>query len=236
MIKKLLFASLLFIGCLLTADAQIHPTYCMTYDDFIDNRWMPIDSLVEGRTKRICQLKFQDDQYRLRTGDKEADAVLKKAALVVEYGGHLYVNCRNLRHKDVPLDVNGYSQAYRFEDNKLLVVVHWVNGLAMFAGIAGDVATMVSPLPVALPTAVASTALWLNMDKLNSYRCYIIDSEANAKGKTAVTRITDEVMSELLADDPALLERYMAVGNNKSRQSASNILPFLMEKKLISDK
>lgn len=234
--KRFRFLLLLLAGGVQTVCAQMNPTYCMTYDDFLDNRWMSIDSLVEGRTKRICQLKFEDDQYRLKTGDKEADAVLKRAVLVVEYGGHLYVNCRNLRHKDVPLDVSGYAQAYRFEGNKLVVVAHWVNGLALLAGIAGDVATVVSPLPVALPSAVASSAIWMSMDRLNSYRCYILDSEANGKGKTAVTRITDEVMQRILADDPALLERYMAVGNNRSRQSASNILPFLLEKNLIRER
>lgn len=47
----------MLVGGMQTVCAQINPTYCMTYDDFLDNRWMSIDSLVEGRTKRICQLK-----------------------------------------------------------------------------------------------------------------------------------------------------------------------------------
>ena len=149
--------------------------------------------------------------------------------LSVEYGGHLYVNCRNLRCKEIPLDVNNYAQAYRYGENKLLVVAHWINGGAVLASLAGDIASIVAPDYIAIPSAVASTAIWINMDKLNSYRCYLLDSEANLKGKYAVTRIVDEEMAEILKDNPNLLKRYMAINKKKECQSAANILPVLME-------
>ena len=84
--------------------------------------------------------------------------------LSVEYGGHLYVNCRNLRCKEIPLDVNNYAQAYRYGENKLLVVAHWINGGAVLASLAGDIASIVAPDYIAIPSAVASTAIWINMD------------------------------------------------------------------------
>ena len=233
--KKMMGLLVALIFGSLSAWAQVNAKYCLTYDDFLDNRWVPVDSLVEGRTKQLPQLRATDDQYKILTGDKEADGVLKKVALVVEYGGHLYVNCRNLRCNDIPLDVNNYTQAYRYEKNKLLVVARYINGGALLASLAGDVVSIVAPLDVAIPAGVASTAIWLNMDKLNNHYCYLIDTEANAKGKIPVTRLTDEVMEKILAKDPALLGRYKAVEKKRERQSASNILPVLMEKGLIKN-
>lgn len=227
---------LLFCSALSTAQAQkVNARYCKTYADYVAGRWQSVDSLVAGRTKQMCQVKFEDDQFKFKTGDKEADAVIKRDVLVMEYAGHLYVNCHNLRCNDIPLDVSNYAQAYRYGGNKLCVVAHWINGGALLAGIAGDVATIAAPLPVAVPAFVGSEAIWWNMDKLNNYRCYLLGSDANAKGKTAVERITDEFMAKELANNKALLERYNAVKKKGARQSASNILPVLLEQGLIKE-
>lgn len=232
--------AVLLLACMAEVNAQgsksvVSVKYCMTYDDFMDNRWIPIDSLTEGRTSRFCQMEFKDNEFKFKTGDKEADGILKKVAFAVLYDGHLYVNCRNLRCKDIPLDVSNYAQAYRYQDKKICVVAHWINAGAVLAGVVGDVVTVAAPLPVALPAAVGSEAIWWNMDKLNSYRCYLLESEANAKGKTPVTRITDEVMDEILANDASLLKSYHAVEKKKERQSASVILPLLKAKGLIKE-
>lgn len=233
--KKLFMTLAAIVCCALTASAQLNAKYCMTYDDFLDNRWVPIDSLVEDCEGQICQLKFSDNQYKLKTGDKEADAVLKKSTLVVEYGGYLYVNCRNLRDNDICLDVSNYAQAYRYGDNKLLVVAYWISGTAVAVSLAADVAAIAAPSEISLPALVASDMVWLGMKQMNNYRCYLLDSEANTKGKTAVTRIDDKEMEKILADSPTLLKRYMAVNKKSTRQSASNILPILMEKRLIKE-
>ena len=233
--KKMMGLLVALVFGSMSALAQVNAKYCMTYDDFMDNRWVPIDSLVEGHTQQMPQLKASDDQFKIVTGDKDADGVLKKGALVVEYAGHLYVNCRNLRCNDIPLDVSNYAQAYRYEKNKLLVVARYINGGGLLASLAGDVVATVAPIDVAIPAAVASSAIWLSMDKLNNHYCYLLDSEANIKGKTAVTRLTDEEMEKILAKDPALLKRYQAVEKKRNRQSASNILPVLMEKGLIKN-
>ena len=41
-------------------------------------------------------------------------------------------------------------------------------------------------------------------------------------------------MDQLLADDTAMLGKYNAISGKKSRQSAANVLPILMEKGLIA--
>ncbi len=233
-IRQWMLAAILLCGST-TMMAQTGAKYCMTYDDYMDNRWIPLDSLVEGRTEQMCQMKFESDQYKFKTGDKEADGILKKAVLCVQYGGHMYVNCRNLRCNDVVLDVRNYAQAYHYEGKKILVVAHWINTGAVLASLAGDVVAIASPLPVAIPAAVGSTALWISIDKLSNYRCYLLDSEADTKGRYAVTRIDDEQMEKILAGDAKLLARYKAIEKKRERQSASNILPILMEKNLVKE-
>ena len=85
---------------------------------------------------------------------------------------------------------------------------------------------------------VCSPALQVSLspanDSLSDLVCYLIDSDANAKGKTAITRINDEFMEHLLGDDVNLLDKYMAVKSKHNRQSAANVLPILMEKGLVA--
>ena len=50
--------------------------FCKSYSDFVANRWTPVESLTEGRTNQMCQVKFEDDQFKFKTGDKEADEIL----------------------------------------------------------------------------------------------------------------------------------------------------------------
>ena len=64
--------------------------------------------------------------------------------------------------------------------------------------------------------------------------CYLIDNDADVKGKIPVTRMNDQYMENLLNDDAPLLEQYMAIHNKRSRQSSANVLPILMEKGLVT--
>ncbi len=215
------------------AESKLDAKVYMSYSDFVAGKAVSLDSLVGGRTHQICQIREEDYQFRIKTGDKEADNILKRQALVVEYGGQLYVNCRYLRCQDIPLEACNYTQAYRYDGNKLCVVSHWLNTGAALAEIATHVTAVVSPLPVAIPAAVGSGILSCNMDKLSNYRCYCLDCDANEKGKTPVVRMDDSFMSNILTDSPELLERYNALHSKRQRQSAANILPFLREKGLI---
>ena len=101
-------------------------------------------------------------------------------------------------------------------------------------GLGADVASVFTPLGPSIGLQSVSTALWLGRDKLNSHRCYLIDADADEKGRYAVTRINDEFMEKLLANDAHLLNRYKAVSKKSERQSASNVLAILTEKGLVS--
>ncbi len=230
----MMFVLLLLLGATpAQAESQLDAKVYMTYSDFAAGHAVSLDSLTGGRTHQICQIREEDYQFRIKTGDKEADNILKHQALVVEFGGQLYVNCRYLRCEGVPLDATNFTQAYRYDGNKLCVVSHWINTGAALAELATGVTAVVSPLPVAIPSAVTSGVIACNMDRLSSYRCYCLDSDANAKGKTEITRMDDAFMSRVLNDTPDLLSRYKSLDKKRQRQSAANILPFLKAKGLI---
>ena len=231
--KKNVFVSVLFCCLSLMAQAQV-AKYCMTYADFVADKWTPVDSLTEGRSQQAVQMKFADNEVKFKTGDKEADKILKKDVFAVDYGGHLYVNCRNLRNNDIPLDISGYTQAVRYDKNKLCVMIYKINDAAFLLGFSADVASFFVCKPVRLGLNAGSTALWICRDHLNSYVCYLINSDTDSKGRTPVTRINDKFMEQLLTNDTAMLAKYNAISSKKQRQSASNVLPILMEKGLVA--
>lgn len=79
---------------------------------------------------------------------------------------------------------------------------------------------------------------WKSVDELTAGRTQqVCQMKSGDHGvfyfKTAITRINDDFMDQLLANDTPLLERYKAVKAKYNRQSAANILPILMEKGLV---
>ena len=229
--KKLIV--MMMVSCLPVMMMAQPAKYCMTYSDYKSHNWNTIDSLVNGRSEMIPQIKMDETDYKVKSGDKATDRILKKEVFAISFGKNLYVNCRNLRCKDIILDTQQYVQAYPYAGNKLLIAVYHINDGAFLLGLGADVASIFTPLGPSIALQTASTALWLNRSKLNSYRCYLIDTDANEKGRYAVTRIDDAYMTKLLSDDAHMLARYNAVSSKRERQSASNVLAVLSEKGLV---
>jgi hypothetical protein len=229
--KKLIV--MMMVSCLPMMMMAQPAKYCMTYSDYKTHNWNTIESLVNGRSEMIPQIKMDETDYKVKSGDKATDRILKKEVFAISFGKNLYVNCRNLRCKDIILDTQQYVQAYPYAGNKLLIAVYHINDGAFLLGLGADVASIFTPLGPSIALQTASTALWLNRSKLNSYRCYLIDTDANEKGRYAVTRIDDAYMTKLLSDDAHMLARYNAVSSKRERQSASNVLAVLSEKGLV---
>ena len=228
------FIMMMMVSCLPAMLMAQSAKYCMTYSDYKANHWNTIESLVDGRSDVMPQIKMNETDYKVKSGDKEADRILKKQVFGISFGKQLYVNCRNLRYKDIILDTQQYVQGYPYAGNKILIAVYHINDGAFLLGLGADVASVFTPLGTSIALQSASTALWLGRNKLNSHRCYLIDTDANEKGRYDVTRVDDEFMGKLLANDAHLLARYNAVSNKRDRQSASNVMAILTEKGLIA--
>ena len=231
--KKNVFVLALFCIVSMVANAEV-AKYCMSYDDFVAGKWKSVDELTTGRTKQVCQMKNGDHCVYFKTGDKQSDELLKKDAFAVMYGKQLFVNCRNLRYKDISLETSKYVQAVRYDKDKLCIMSYRTDGLTALASVGTLVAgVLVDNTAVSLGLFGASIGCDIANSKLSDFACFLVDSGANEKGKTAITRINDDYMEKLLVNDTPLLDRYKAVKTKHNRQSAANILPILMEKGLV---
>ena len=231
--KKNVFVLALFCIVSMMANAEV-AKYCMSYEDFVANNWKSVDELTAGRTKQVCQIKSGDHGvFRFKTGDKKSDQVLKKEAFAVMYGQQLFVNCRNLRNNNA-LETSKYVQAVRYDKNKLCILAFKTDGATAVAAFGtAAVGLFAGNTAARLGFTSTSIALGIANESLSNLKCYLVDGSVNEQGKTVVTRINDEFMAELLADDAPLLERYNAIKAKHNRQSAANILPILMEKGLV---
>ncbi len=232
--KKNVFVLALICIVSMVANAEV-AKYCMSYNDFVAGNWKSVDELTAGRTQQVCQMKSGDHGvYSFKTGDKQSDELLKKDAFAVMYGNQLFVNCRNLRYKDVSLESTKYAQAVRYDKNKLCIMSYRTDGLTALASLGTLVAgVLVDDTALSLGLLGTSIGCDIANSKLSDLACFLVDSGANEKGKIAITRFNDDYMEKLLATDAPLLERYKAVKAKHNRQSAANILPILMEKGLV---
>ena len=81
---------------------------------------------------------------------------------------------------------------------------------------------------------VTSGAIGFYNENMKTMACYLVDGSTTEKGKINATRINDSFMESLLASDAPLLEKYKAISGKRSRQSAANVLPILMEKGVVA--
>ena len=209
-------------------------SYCLNYGSYVDGIWQSIDSLTRGHNDQEPRLVYKNGGYRFESGVEKIDRVISYNVLAIQYGKRLYVNCRNLRGKrDFVISDPTFAQGYRYDNDKLVVAVYHYNSTA-FGVIIGPVPLVFSPgKPAQIEFTDDGVTPWISYDTMNDFRCYLIDSIANKEGHYIVTRLDDKFMEELLKDDQELLKRYKSVKKKKIRQSASNILPILMDKGLV---
>ena len=151
------------------------------------------------------------------------------------YGDQLFVNCRNLRNNGVCLDVSGYTQAVRYDQDKVCVMAYKIDDGSFLLGLGLEIASVcVDNKAAKVGLDAAAIGTMIGNEFLSKTVCYLVDNDADVKGKIPVTRMNDQYMKNLLNDDAPLLEQYMAIHNKRSRQSSANVLPILMEKGLVT--
>ena len=209
--------------------------YCMTYADFVADRWTPVDSLVQGRTLQLCQLRSRNGHYRIKTGDEVADRILKEQVFAVSYGKHLFVNCRRLRCPDNKIGTLDYACAFRYDGSQLCVASYFKSRMPFLIELTLDTFGYMVPLGASIAMGVSSWTLDLSTAGLGHCRCFLIDGKAEADGCYTATRMDDAFVEQLLVGDDLLLRRYMTVDSRRKRQSAANVLPVLIETGLIEE-
>lgn len=219
-------STLLFLCSLLTiANAQVK--YCMNYTEFVKGQWKTAEHVSVANKNEAMKRIVQSSDYKMEADDEALEKLLNKKAFAVEIDHSLYVNCRTFRHQGVRFGA-GYALAFRLGNDKLCVVNRKVGTSTLIE--TGVVSGLTSFTPLVV-SAIASAGL--TEVQLANQVCYMVDSEAGSNGKTKVTQIGDQLMPELLGNQKALLEKYHAAGDKRTRQSALNVLAVLHEAKLI---
>ena len=95
--------------------------YCKSYEDFKADQWTEIDTVYLDGHSKSHQLWMGGNDYKLTTGDKAQDEIIKKEAFAVICKDTIYVNCRNLRFENTGFG-NGYTKGYRYDGDKLCIV------------------------------------------------------------------------------------------------------------------
>ena len=219
-------STLLFLCGLLTiANAQVK--YCMNYTEFVKGQWKTAEHVSVANKNEAMKRIVQSSDYKMEADDEALEKLLNKKAFAVEIDHSLYVNCRTFRHQGVRFGA-GYALAFRLGNDKLCVVNRKVGTSTLIE--TGVVSGLTSFTPLVV-SAIASAGL--TEVQLANQVCYMVDSEAGSNGKTKVTQIGDQLMPELLGNQKALLEKYHAAGDKRTRQSALNVLAVLHKAKLI---
>lgn len=214
MIRKLF---LLFFLCFTTI-VKAQTRYCLTYQDFCNNKWESLDTLYVTQRSTSQKVWWGGNDYTLSCGNKVTDKLLKNEAFVVTQGDSLYVNCRNLCYKDMPLG-KGYTKAKRIGYRSLL----FVNRLADTES-AQD-AEAVGFMFGAIGGAIAGTSA--AKKSMKQKVCYIISKGANAKGKIVIRLLNDDLINQMLKDQGSLLREYYEEDDYTLRILAERVLPIL---------
>ena len=224
--------------CLAAATAQAQVKFCMNYGDFKADHWKPYTDLIEGKEPDSCRIKYDGQQFTIKTGDKEVDNVIKKEVFLMSIDNQLFVNQRTLRDEDGGiLPVSNYLRALPYKGGKLCVVSYHVTlgDLLDLVNIGLDIALLATGHTTWGTIFLATDLLLTNDNLMEHHILFLIDKAPNEKGKIIMTRLNDQFMEQLLRDDPVTFEQYYGRGKKGDRQSAANILPILVKKGLISD-
>ena len=201
---------------LLTAlQAVAQCRYCYSYEEFMADKWQPLDTIYTESHSKNHQLWWGGNDFKLYTNDDSFNKQLKKKVYIVAVGDTLFLNCRNLRCDRQPFG-NGYVKAVRVGQKSLLFVNR----------ITGDEAVrLVGSMGFGLIGGAIIAAA--QQKELNKQVCYVVSSGADAKGRIAVRLIDDSMVSQMLIGRDDLLGEYYAEPDAGKRILASRVVPLL---------
>lgn len=209
--KKVLLFLLLVLS--LSANAE-GARYCLSYQDYLDNKWVNVDSIEVVIHSRGHQFWVGGNDYKFVTGDKATDKILKSKAFLVEWRDSLYINCKKLSVKGGGKFGSGYNKAQKFKDDGILFTSERI-GAAMTGG-------QTVGMMFGLIGGIAATN-----DIMKYPICYLItkDNALSAGDKKMhVFPLIDKYMEVLLAEQPEALATYKSVKRRKERELPANVL------------
>lgn len=194
---------------LLTGSVNAQNKYCTSLQDFKTNNWITISDSINLKSFHENRLAFQ-----IKADNKELRNVLRKSSFVLFYSDSLYLNLNNLKCFG-----ECYVRTWRLSDNSLIFArpdIAPTNGV--FVGVNG------MTIPV-------SAKAFKSKSKMKNLVCYIY-SESSTGDTPQLTRVTEDVMKELLCNHNEFLSKYESY-EHKRRDDADVVIATLIEAGLI---
>ena len=204
---------ILFLLSTLSASSQCR--YCHTYEDFMEGKWEPLDTVYAKKQSKSKKLLVGGSDFMFTTGDKATDKMLKKDAFAVKQGNTLYVNCCNLRYQNDGFGF-GYTKAMTMKDHGLLFVNKKIGKEAIEQRFGGW---------YALGTIGGLVA---TSQQLSQQVCYLITEGASeVDNLIQIKLIDDNMINQILSYDTDLFMEYYSETNASQRIMAEHVLPLL---------
>lgn len=204
--------------------------YCRTYEDFLQNKWEPLDTVFCKEQSKGHAFMWGYSNIMLKTGDKDFDKRINYSVFAVMQGKTLYVNNYNLRFEKSRFG-KGFCKAARIGENDLL----FANKLAGKEARENVSKAMDGP-GVMFGLVGAGIAAGVTANKqLKNKVCYVLSPDADDKGSYDIKLLGDSMMDRLLLGRNLtnLHTAYYAEQDKAKRRLASRILPILMEAGII---
>lgn len=212
---------LLLLVSTLAFMAEAQPKYCLSYADFQEDNWLPLDTLFVNHQSKQRQLLIGGSEIKLTSGDKEVDKILKEKAFAVFYHDTIFVNCAKLQYDSNQLG-KGYTTALRFGQNKLCFA-----GSTTLEKKAMSDMNMGSAIFGGGLIGGALAARSMRDEMAVSKGCFITKIEFRS-GIVKIIAIDDNFVRQYLSTNPKLLEQYEQL-KPKERLYAVHIIPLFRE-------
>lgn len=228
--------------CLLlltAADALSQCGYCNSYEDFVNDKWQPLDTLYSKKHGNGYVFLWGVGGYKLTTGDKATDATVKKSFAAMQ-GKTLFVNGHRLKCGKRSMG-KGFCKAARINRYNIVFTSNIMPADYNSSQMAGAMAATIGAIAVqggALGGAVAGLAGGIVGGTMSGVQatktmkhpvCHIVAPSADDEKQTTIVPLDDHLMDKLLLSRnlTKLHEKYYAEQDKDKRMQASRVIPIL---------
>lgn len=228
--------------CLLlltAADALSQCKYCNSYEDFVNDKWQPLDTLYSKKHGNGYVFLWGVGGYKLTTGDKSTDATVKKSFAAMQ-GKTLFVNGHRLKCGKQSMG-KGFCKAARINRYNIVFTSNIMPADYNSSQMAGGMAATIGAIAVqggAIGGAVAGLAGGIvggtmgGMQATKSMKhpvCHIVAPSSDNEKQTTIVPLDDHLMDKLLLSRnlTKLHDKYYAEKDKDKRMQASRVIPIL---------
>ena len=224
---------------LMAADALSQCKYCNSYEDFVQDKWQPLDTLYSKKHGNGYVFLWGVGGYKLTTGDKATDATVKKSFAAMQ-GKTLFVNGHRLKCGKQIMG-KGFCKAARINRYNIVFTSNIMPADYNSSQMAGGMAATIGAIAVqggAIGGAVAGLAGGIVGGTMSGVQatktmkhpvCHIVAPSSDDEKQTTIVPLDDHLMDKLLLSRnlTKLHDKYYAEKDKDKRMQASRVIPIL---------